>query len=147
MTMITKEQAEALDGHTPGPWLYRPHKFDDWGVVRGGVFNEDWGGYPQIAQVRDPEKLDEPTLAEHRINEKDPWEANALLCAAAPEMRDTILALYAKLDRAREGLRPFAQEHAWGPSDRFEIVLANQYGSITGADLDNARAILKEIGE
>lgn len=44
MTDLTREQiTELLDGATPGPWLYRPHEHDDWGVVRGGVLNEEWG--------------------------------------------------------------------------------------------------------
>lgn len=47
-----------------------------------------------------------------------------------------------RAERLEAALRPFAQEHAWGPDDRFEIVLAGQYGSITGSDLDRARAAL-----
>ena len=54
-----------------------------------------------------------------------------------------LLAKDAEIARLRDALRPFAQEHAWGPNDRFEIVIAGQYGSITGSDLDRARAALK----
>ena len=48
----------------------------------------------------------------------------------------------ATIARLEAALGPFAQEHAWGPDDRFEIVIAGQYGSLTGADLDRARAAL-----
>lgn len=51
--------------------------------------------------------------------------------------------MQAEVARLREALRPFAQTHAWGPDDRFEIVLAGPYGSITGADLDRACAALE----
>ncbi|WP_144423516.1 hypothetical protein [Sphingopyxis sp. 113P3] len=39
-----------------------------------------------ICQARDPEACDEVTLAAHREAKTDPWEANARLIAAAPEL-------------------------------------------------------------
>ena len=69
---------------TPGPWAYSPRKFDDWGVVRGPVV-DDWGPV-LICQAKDPSKLDEATLSAHRADGKDPWEANARLIAAAPDL-------------------------------------------------------------
>ncbi len=74
-----------MDGHTPGPWLYRPSEDDDWGIVRTqpdvGRF---LGGI--ICQARDPDAADPLTLAKHRESKTDPWEANARLIAAAPEL-------------------------------------------------------------
>lgn len=51
--------------------------------------------------------------------------------------------MQAEVARLRGALRPFAQEHAWGPHSRFKIVLAGPEGDITGADLDRARAALE----
>lgn len=77
--------------------------------------------------------------------------------AALSEAQATIARQQVMLDRAlesngdmqaqvallKEALRPFAQEHAWGPHSRFKIVLAGPEGDITGADLDRARAALE----
>jgi hypothetical protein len=63
--------------HTPGPWAYRPAPWDDWGVVRAG------GSF--ICQARDP-KVGDPDLDLHRRSGTDPWEANARLIAAAPDL-------------------------------------------------------------
>jgi hypothetical protein len=78
-------------GFTPGPWLYRPHEYDDWGYVRcqpddvlkmGGI----------ICQARDPAVSDEEQLNEHRRNGTDPWAANAHLIAAAPSLYEALKA-------------------------------------------------------
>lgn len=109
MTDLTDKSVRALlEGTTPGPWRYRPHEFDDWGVVRGGAFNPEWGGYPHLAQVRDPDKLDEQTLSQHRVSGTDPWEGNARLTAAAPGLARALLASRAELAAAQQreaGLR------------------------------------------
>jgi hypothetical protein len=71
---------------TPGPWAYRPAEGDDWGIVRAPVTEQgQWAG-GIICQARDPEALDQLTLARHREAKTDPWEANARLIAAAPCM-------------------------------------------------------------
>lgn len=59
------------------------------------------------------------------------------------EAAAALIAKDEEIARLRDALRPFAQEHAWGPNDRFEIVIAGQYGSIKGSDLDRARAALE----
>jgi len=69
---------------TPGPWAYRPEQFDDWGVVRAGRY---W-----ICQAKDPERLDEDLLNECRRAKTDPWEANARLIAAAPDLLEALVA-------------------------------------------------------
>lgn len=51
--------------------------------------------------------------------------------------------MQAQVALLKEALRPFAQEHAWGPHSRFKIVLAGPAGDITGTDLDRARAALE----
>jgi hypothetical protein len=66
------------DKHTPGPWSYRSQPHDDWGVVRAGRFI--------ICQARDPDVYESADLDAHRRAKTDPWEANARLIAAAPDL-------------------------------------------------------------
>lgn len=73
--------------HTPGPWEYRNREYDDWGVVRAGNCI--------LCQVRDPNALDEETLNRHRRGKTDPWEANARLVSAAPDLLEALEALLA----------------------------------------------------
>ena len=63
--------------HTPGPWKYRPNKYDDWGVVRSA------DGLPVAQACVGRWSKDFDT---HRTNNTDPGEANARLIAAAPEL-------------------------------------------------------------
>lgn len=66
--------------HTPGPWSYRSQPHDDWGVVRAG---RNW-----ICQAKDPRRIDDEALAEHRRSKTDPWEGNARLISAAPDFAE-----------------------------------------------------------
>lgn len=66
--------------HTPGPWLYRPNELDDWGMIRGGP-----EGFP-LAKALGARMADEDELNEHRRNGTDPYEADARLIAAAPDL-------------------------------------------------------------
>ena len=91
-TIAIRAQMETLDGYTPGPWGYRPNELDDWGDVRGG------DGF-RICQARDRRYMSDEYLSACRTSKVDPWEENARLIAAAPDMRETILALCAEVDR------------------------------------------------
>lgn len=77
-----------LDGVTEGPWEYRPHELDDWGVVRAGAF--------VLCQARDPAMMDDSQLAQCRADGSDPWSDNARFVAAS---RDLVPALLADRDR------------------------------------------------
>jgi len=70
-------------GHTPGPWLYRPEKYDDWGTVRAAPDAE--GRMFHICQARNPAIL-HADYDKYRESGTDPFEANARLIAAAPEL-------------------------------------------------------------
>lgn len=67
---------------TQGPWLYRPQPYDDWGSVRNG------DGY-LVAVAANP-SISEHQYAEHRAARTDPYEANARLIAAAPELVEAL---------------------------------------------------------
>jgi hypothetical protein len=73
-----------VSAHTPGPWEYRPLKYDDWGWVRGPKQPE--GDWPLVACARSGTYETDAELAEHRRNKTDPYEANARLIAAAPAL-------------------------------------------------------------
>ena len=83
---------------TPGPWSYRSKPYDDWGVVRAGRYI--------ICQARDPHVWSEDDLTAHRIAKTDPWEANAHLIAAAPDMLAALTGL--------EGILATAESNASG---------------------------------
>ena len=70
-------------GHTPGPWLYRPEKYDDWGTVRAAPDAE--GRMFHICQARNP-ALFHADYDKYRESGTDPFEANARLIASAPEL-------------------------------------------------------------
>lgn len=64
--------------HTPGPWRYRPHKYDDWGWIRAA--NDELVARVGIASDNEEE------LNEHRRKRTDPFWADAQLVTAAPEL-------------------------------------------------------------
>ena len=72
-----------MSGHTPGPWLYRPQEFDDWGTVRASP--DEQGRMWPICQARNP-AVRHDDYGRFRENGTDPFEANARLIAAAPEL-------------------------------------------------------------
>ena len=73
---------------TPGPWAYRPDKYDDWGTVKAGRF--------VLCRVRDPDALGEAILALHRDKGTDPWEVNARRIARLPYLESAYLTLAAE---------------------------------------------------
>lgn len=99
---LTRVIADWRENGTPGPWLYRPHEYADWGDVYAGQF--------RICQARDPLRMDGRVLSEHRKNGTDPWGANAVFIAAAPAMADQIEALQAENARLRELLAECAAD-------------------------------------
>ena len=90
--------------HTSGPWAYRPHQHDDWGIVRTKG-RDDMGFQRVICQanyVASPAEL-----ITHRSNNTDPAEANARLIAAAPELLEAL----EKAVEEIEDLRKYANNH------------------------------------
>jgi len=68
-------------GWTPGPWFYRPHELDDWGVVRSA------DGFV-VTQARI--NCDFETQEAHRASGTDPAEANARLIASSPALAEAL---------------------------------------------------------
>ena len=81
----------AETAHTPGPWFYRPHQYTDWGEVYAGQF--------RICQARDPLAMGHELLKLHRQAGTDPWEANARLIAAAPDLLEALVKIEPHLGR------------------------------------------------
>ena len=82
--------------HTPGPWLYRPQQYDDWGIVRAAR-RDEFGWQRVICQAN---HVTEPTdLCAHRENGTDPAEANARLISAAPELLAVLQEVFANHDK------------------------------------------------
>ena len=78
-----------------GPWRYRPHAFDDWGLVRDGL------DQPLLSVRASRTRFSEADLNVHRVAKTDPVEDVASFCAAAPDLvvdlLDQIDALTARL--------------------------------------------------
>ena len=72
--------------HTPGPYSYRPHSYDDWGVVR------DSNGL-LVCLARGGRNLTQKEIDEYRSNGTDPYEDNGRLFTAAPDMLAALLAV------------------------------------------------------
>ena len=78
--------------HTPGPWSYRPAKYDDWGFVRAEPPTGETLGH-LVAVAKDSTVRFEDYDA-HRANGTDPFEANGRLIAAAPDMLEALRAVH-----------------------------------------------------
>jgi len=73
--------------HTRGPWQYRQRENDDWGFVRSA---DGW-----LVAVAKDSSVPFKAYGAYRERKEDPFEANARLIAAAPEL---LLALQELLD-------------------------------------------------
>ena len=78
---FTPAQLEAWAGL--GPWSYRPHKYDDWGIVRSGNYF--------VCQAKDHRSMDDNYLNLCREEKRDPHEIFARLIAAAPDLARLVL--------------------------------------------------------
>lgn len=75
--------------HTSGPWSYRPSKHDDWGFVRSS------DGH-LVAVARDS-SIPDDRLEAFRAQGADPYEANARLIAATPDLLEALKQVTATL--------------------------------------------------
>jgi len=73
--MNTIDLAALLADASPRPWVYRPHKHDDWGFIRSGEH--------LVAISRDISYPPPKSYDDHRRDGTDPYEANAKLIIAA----------------------------------------------------------------
>lgn len=106
--------------HTPGPWAYRPQKYDDWGYVRGPEQAD--GFQPFICQAKDMRAMEDEILNEHRRNGTDPWEANARLIAAAPELLEALEAIVPILCEGFEGGCGKLSRHDCAACEAFSVI-------------------------
>ena len=83
---------------TPGPWKYRPEKWDDWGWVRAGEYI--------IARVTDCKDFTNEEFDLHRLNHTDPYINNAQFVAHA---RTDIPVLLDEIERQRQRLQKAGQ--------------------------------------
>lgn len=65
-----------------GPWSYRPDKYDDWGMIRGGEIETDIGLIrPPVAKAVNL-WTDRKSMDDHRSDGTDPCEPNGQLITA-----------------------------------------------------------------
>lgn len=68
---------ELSDAASPGPWLYRPDRYDDWGMIRGGEIQSEHIGpiHPPVARSNAQwNELD--SFDKHRKAGTDPMAPN-----------------------------------------------------------------------
>lgn len=110
--LLTADDLRAMrarcDAATEGPWLYRPHEFDDWGMVRISHPSEPW----VVATARAGGPAD---LGEHRAAKTDPYRHNGEFIAHAradmPRLLDAVEALTGEVARLkRDRVRGYVVE-------------------------------------
>ncbi|MDB6134210.1 MAG: hypothetical protein JWM59_2453 [Verrucomicrobiales bacterium] len=102
--------------HTPGPWSYRPHSLDDWGVVRDKAGNI-------VACARAGRLVPHLEMDRCRQDKTDPFCGNGRLIAAAPEL----------LEEMREILA-LAEERDWNPEGFQDLVASRARAAIAKAE-------------
>ncbi len=85
-----------LEKATKGEWLYRPHPFDDWGVIRSAETRYF------VAQASAGRGLTDEEAASHRAAKTDPYGPNAELIVA---MHAALPSLLDEVERLREALK------------------------------------------
>ena len=130
-TKAIRENMKALDGVTPGPWYVNgPKKMEIVGRIHS-VLNPE--NYPAAFVPA----WDQPMAGE--VDGKDEAIANARLIAAAPDMRETILALCDALDKLRADIETCtAKRDEW--ADRAMTDLGNVLD--LRAEIERLRAAL-----
>ena len=133
-TDLKRRLEAATVGVTPGPWLYRPDRHDDWGTVKAGNC--------VLCRIRDPERLDEDTLNDFRGRKVDPWEANARFTADARDLVPEALSAIAALEAENAKLRSELQSATAPHTDRITMGRAALNGRlrILEAERDALRA-------
>ncbi len=141
--MIDRQKMrEAAEKATPGEWLYRPRRHDDWGWV-------SCDGGDLVACARAGIEYD---ANKHRAAGTDPFGPNALhIVAAQPR---NILALLDRLDhvegllrRAGEALAPIAKRASRIPGYAQGDELVPAAWPLTNTTIRAASAIAAEIEE
>lgn len=95
--MIEVEQVrELLSKATPGPWAYRSWEHDDWGIVRSA------DGH--ITGRAKDTAVEFDAVNAHRAAGTDPYEGNARLIAAAPDIAALALAQAGMIEELRAAL-------------------------------------------
>lgn len=124
--------------HTPTPWEYRPHQYDDWGYIRGRrpEIGSCVGSLAAIARGADGKSYDE-----HRAAGTDPYAANALLIVEAVNNHEALKAenerLRSELEQAkgqveslRNALEPFIALRDQSPTQMAKVIHKGIAGTI-----------------
>lgn len=64
------------DAAAKGPWQYRPYKFDDWGMIRGGAIDTDFIGTINPPVAVSSAVWGDRDYDQHRSAGTDPMRAN-----------------------------------------------------------------------
>lgn len=77
-----------MSNHTPGPWRHRPHKHDDWGIIKA----EDGMPVASAAMLaRFPEERSEWDKENGCFPEPPEIAANAKLMASSPSLQSILM--------------------------------------------------------
>lgn len=116
-----------MTDHTPTPWHYRPHKYDDWGWIRATPEPGETIGVT-VAMAKSGKYEDEDALNEHRRNKTDPYGANAKYIVDAVNSHEP---LKAALDLALAYMSKFEPGDSRAVSDEFVAMAAVAAGDFS----------------